>query len=134
MSKGVIWASEYSLGLKFGVQGGLGPQGPPWICYCMGFLAHLAYMQMSLCNHDLSVMCHCHPSLVSAALLSSLLVLSSVYSCPSDSIAHRHFISCRYMYIWSLYMHMKYWISVIYTFEMAAILAKFLMWLSYLHS
>ena len=23
------------------------------------FLAHLAYMPMSLCNHDLSVMCHC---------------------------------------------------------------------------
>ena len=24
------------------------------------FLAHLAYMPMSLYNHDLSVMCHCH--------------------------------------------------------------------------
>ena len=27
----------------------------------MKFLAHLAYMLMSLCNHDLSIMCHwCH--------------------------------------------------------------------------
>ena len=24
------------------------------------FLAHLAYMLMSLCNHDLSIVCHCH--------------------------------------------------------------------------
>ena len=26
----------------------------------VSFLAHLASMPMSLCNHDLSVMCHCH--------------------------------------------------------------------------
>ena len=26
----------------------------------MDFLAHLAYMPMSLCNHDLSIMCCCH--------------------------------------------------------------------------
>ena len=24
------------------------------------FLTHLAYMPVSLCNHDLSIMCHCH--------------------------------------------------------------------------
>ena len=35
------------------------------------------------------------------ALSSSLLVLLSVYSYPSDSIVHRSFISCRYMYIYS---------------------------------
>ena len=62
------------------------------------FLAHLAYMPMSLCNHDLSVVCHC-PLLVLS--LSASLVSSSVYSCPTDSIAHRNFISCRYMYIYS---------------------------------
>ena len=86
------------------------------------FLAHLAYIPMSLCNHDLSVMCHCHLSLVSS-LLS--LVSSSVYSCPSDSIAHINFIFCRYMYICPKYMYKKYWINVTYTFEIAAILAKF---------
>ena len=29
VSKGVIWASEYSLGPQLWGQGGLGPQGPP---------------------------------------------------------------------------------------------------------
>ena len=28
-------------------------------------MAHLAYMPMSLCNHDLSVVCHCRLSLLS---------------------------------------------------------------------
>ena len=69
--------------------------------------------------------------LVSSLLLS--LVLSSVYSCPSDSIAHRNCISCRYMYIYLQYMHMKYWVNMTYTLEMAAILPKFLMWLSCLY-
>ena len=61
------------------------------------FLAHLAYMPMSLCNHGLSVMCRC--PLLSSSSLASLLV-SSVYSCPSDSINHRNFISCKYMHIY----------------------------------
>ena len=30
------------------------------VCYTVEVLAHLAYMPMSLYNHDLSVMCHCH--------------------------------------------------------------------------
>ena len=63
------------------------------------FLAHLAYMPMSLCNHDLSIVCCCHLSLVLSSSSSLSLVLSSVYSCPSDSIAHRNFKSYRYMYI-----------------------------------
>ena len=29
-------------------------------CWYMNFLAHLAYMPMSLCNHDLSIVCCCH--------------------------------------------------------------------------
>ena len=39
-------------------------------------------------------------SLVLSSSSSSSLVSSSVYSCPSDSIAHRNFISCRNMYIY----------------------------------
>ena len=30
-------------------------------------------------------------------------------------------------------MQIKYWVNVMYIFEMEAILANFLMWLSYLH-
>ena len=67
---------------------------------------------MNLFKHDLSIVCccqhhWCHHLLVVASLLvsSSSLVSSSVYSCPSDSIAHRNFISCRYMYIFPNHHH-----------------------------
>ena len=34
--------------------------GAPRISHDLDFLAHLAYMPMGLCNHDLYIMCHCH--------------------------------------------------------------------------
>ena len=60
-------------------------------------LADLAFMMMSLCNHELFVMWH--PASLSLASLS-------VYSLHSHRFDHRNFISCIYMYICPLYMHM----------------------------
>ena len=30
------------------------------IVFCCRVLAHLTYISMRLCNHDLSIVCHCH--------------------------------------------------------------------------
>ena len=60
------------------------------VSHLVKFLAHLAFMLMSLSNHELSVMCW-HPA-------SSSLVLF-VDSHPSYRFDHRNYISCTYLYI-----------------------------------
>ena len=47
MSKGVIWASEYSLGPQ--IWGPGGPRGPPWIRYCI-HIATILPCVLSLCK------------------------------------------------------------------------------------
>ena len=60
----------------------------------------LVQMPMSLCNHELSVICLRLASSSLVSLVSSSLVLalaSSVDSPPSHRFDNRNFISCRYM-------------------------------------
>ena len=66
---------------------------------------------MSLCNHELSVVCH-------RCLLASL----SVDSPPAHRFNHSNFKSCMHMHRCPQYMHMKYLANVTYMFKITAIL------------
>ena len=68
------------------------------ISFCC-FLAHLVFYQMSLCNHDLSVVHSYRPVSVS---------LASVHSPPSHRIQDRNFIFSMNMHMCPQYMHIKY--------------------------
>ena len=57
----------------------------------------------------------------------------SVDSFCSHRFDHRNFISCIYVYICPLYMHMHKLVDTTCIFKMAAILANFFLWLSWLH-
>ena len=61
-----------------------------------GFLACLVFYQMSLCNHDLSVVHSCCPA------------SASVHSPPSHRIQDRNFIFSMNMHMCPQYMHIKY--------------------------
>ena len=63
----------------------------------------------------------CHVSLSSSSSSLSLLV-SSVYSCPSESINHRNFIFCKYMY----------YVPTICTWNIGSIWCIFLKWQPFL--
>ena len=54
------------------------------------------------CEWAYAIMIRPSLSSSSSSVVSSLLLVS-VYSCPSDSIDHRNFISCRYMHIYVMY-------------------------------
>ena len=91
------------------------------------FLAHLACMPMSLCNHDLSIMCHCchcwchHHHHCWCHLCTAVPVIALPIE--TSYLAHA----------WTYISSICTWnigVNVTYIFEMAAILAKFLMWLS----
>ena len=62
----------------------------------LGFLVHLVFYQMSLCNHDLSVVHSCH------------LASASVHRPPSHRIQDRNFIFSMNMHMCPQYMHIKY--------------------------
>ena len=72
--------------------------GDVWL---VQFLAHLVFYQMSLCNHDLSIVHSCRPA---SALASS----GSVHSPPSHRIQDRNFIFSMNMHMCPQYMHIKY--------------------------
>ena len=90
-------------------------------------LAHLACMPMSLCNHDLSIVCrwychyrHCHWCCLCTVVPVTGLIIETSYL--ADICKNTHNVrTWNIGSVWHIF------------FEMAAILVNFLMWLSYLH-
>ena len=60
----------------------------------MLYLAHLVQMPKSLCNHELSVVCHCCPALESSPVDAS-----------PKRLDHRNVLSCTFLHMPLVYVH-----------------------------